>query len=176
MSSALQASVFMEQNYSDNLQSIKNTEDLTLKQMFEIAEKLTSEQSDEIYGISKVNWEHSSWSIFFGWWWRSHQSLAHKGLRILRFCLVSWNDEREPPMKHCMGTKIGVVQNISRRQKLGHNWWWANGIRVECFPRIHHIATLLQCPRVPVKNERRTRRVHKKDHLHVDVQRHLMGI
>ena len=60
--------------------------------------------------------------------------------------------------------------------KLGHNWWRANGIRVECFPRIHHIATLLQCPRVPVKNERRTRRVHKKDHLHVDVQRHLMGI
>ena len=27
-----------------------------------------------------------------------------------------------------------------------------------------------------VKNERRTRRFHKTDHLHVDVQRHLMGI
>ena len=37
MSSTLQASVFMEKNYSDELHSIKNTEDLTLKQMFDIS-------------------------------------------------------------------------------------------------------------------------------------------
>ena len=46
----LQALVFMVKNYSDNLHSIKNTEDLTMKQMFDISEKLISEQSDEIYG------------------------------------------------------------------------------------------------------------------------------
>ena len=51
----------MGKNYSDNLHSIKNTEDLTMKQMFEISEKLISEQSDEIYGMSTINWEHSSW-------------------------------------------------------------------------------------------------------------------
>ena len=28
---------------------------------------------------------------------------------------------REPPIKHCMGTKIGVVQNYTRIQKLGQN-------------------------------------------------------
>ena len=31
MSSSLQASVFMGKNYSENLRSIKNTEDLTMK-------------------------------------------------------------------------------------------------------------------------------------------------
>ena len=61
MSSALQASVFMEKNHSDNLQSIKNTEDLTMKQMFDISEKLFSDQSDEIYGVNTTNWEDSSW-------------------------------------------------------------------------------------------------------------------
>ena len=62
MSSTLQASVFMGKNYSDNLHSIKNTEkDLTLRQMFDISEKLTSEQSDEIYGVNTINWEDSSW-------------------------------------------------------------------------------------------------------------------
>ena len=60
MSSTLQASVFMEKNYSDNLHSIKNT-DLTMKQMFDISEKLISEQSDEIYGVNTINWEDSSW-------------------------------------------------------------------------------------------------------------------
>ena len=34
------ASVFMVKNYSDNLLSIKNTEDLTMKQMFGISEKI----------------------------------------------------------------------------------------------------------------------------------------
>ena len=61
MSSTLQASVFMGKNYSDNLHSIKNTEDLTMKQMFDISEKLTSEQSNEIYRISAISWEDSSW-------------------------------------------------------------------------------------------------------------------
>ena len=50
VSSTLQASVFMVKNYSDNLHSTKNTKDLTMKQMFDISEKLMTEQSDEIYG------------------------------------------------------------------------------------------------------------------------------
>ena len=61
MSSTLQASVFMVKNYSDNWHSIKNTEDLTMKQMFDISEKLISEQPDEFYGVKTINWEDSSW-------------------------------------------------------------------------------------------------------------------
>ena len=61
MSSTLQASIFVGKNYSDNLHSTKNTEDLTMKQMFDISEKLISQQSDEIYGVKTINWEHSSW-------------------------------------------------------------------------------------------------------------------
>ena len=61
MSSTLQASVFMGKNCSDNLHSIKNTEDLAMKQMFDISEKLVSEQSDEIYGVKTINREDSSW-------------------------------------------------------------------------------------------------------------------
>ena len=61
MFSTLEASVFMGRNYSDNSHSIKNTQDLTMKQMFEISEKLTVGQSDEIYGVNTINWEDSSW-------------------------------------------------------------------------------------------------------------------
>ena len=57
MSSTLQASVFMGKNYSDNWHSIKDTEDLTMKQMFDMSEKLISEQSDEIYGVKTINSE-----------------------------------------------------------------------------------------------------------------------
>ena len=39
-----------------------------------------------------------------------------------------------------------------------------------------HIAALPQSPRVTFKIERNTRQIYWTDHLHVDVQRHLMGI
>ena len=62
MSSTLEASVFMGKNYLENLHSIKNTgKDLTMKQMFDISEKLIAEQSDQIYGVNTVNWGDSSW-------------------------------------------------------------------------------------------------------------------
>ena len=60
LSSTSEASVFMGKNYSDNLHSIKNTgQNLTLKQMFEISEKLILELSDEIFGVSQISWENS---------------------------------------------------------------------------------------------------------------------
>ena len=44
-----------------------------------------------------------------------------------------------------MGAKIGLVQNISGIQRLGQNWRWANGIRVEYFPGYN---TLQLCDKV----------------------------
>ena len=32
-----------------------------MKQMFDISEKLITEESDEIYGVKTINWEDSSW-------------------------------------------------------------------------------------------------------------------
>ena len=61
MSSTLEASIFMGKNYSGNLHSMKNTEDLTIKQMFDISEKLIIEQSGEIFGVSRISWEDSPW-------------------------------------------------------------------------------------------------------------------
>ena len=43
---------------------------------------------------------------------------------------------------------------------------------MEYLLRIHHIAALLQSPRVTAKIERNTRKNQWTDYLHVDVQRH----
>ena len=60
MSVTMQASVSMEKDYLDNWHSIKNTKDLTLKQMFDISTRLVSEQ-DEISGLETIGWENHSW-------------------------------------------------------------------------------------------------------------------
>ena len=66
MSSTLQASVFMVKTYSDSWHSIKNSKDLTMKQMFDISEKLVSEQSDEIYSAQKSTYFHFRFCIVSG--------------------------------------------------------------------------------------------------------------
>ena len=125
MSSTLQASVFMVKNYSDNWHSIKNTEDLTMKQMFDISEILVSEQSDEIYEVKTINWEDSSWKYLSLIGDEQVISLQRTtSLRFFvffRFCIVSWKDEREPSIKYGMGRQIDVVQKFTRRQSFGEN-------------------------------------------------------
>ena len=96
MSSTLQASVFMGKNYSDNLHSIKNTgKDLTMKQMFDISEKLISEQSDEIYGVNTINWEDSSWKYLSSVGDEEVISLSHTKVYVFSnsvFCLGKMNE------------------------------------------------------------------------------------
>ena len=44
----------MGKNYSDKWHSIKNTKDLTMKQMFDMSAKFVSEQ-DEIHGVKTID-------------------------------------------------------------------------------------------------------------------------
>ena len=65
-----------------------NTEDLSMKQMFDISGKL------------KLGWIFME--TFLVWWWRSHQSLAHKKMC---FQILDFAEEklREPKIQHCIG-------------------------------------------------------------------------
>ena len=60
MSVTSESALFMGKIYSNNQHSIKNTKDLTIKQMFDISTKLVSEQ-DEISGLETLGWENRSW-------------------------------------------------------------------------------------------------------------------
>ena len=66
MSVTLDSAVFMGKNYLDNCHSITNTEDLTLKQMFDISARLVSEQN-EISGLETIGCENHSWKHVFDW-------------------------------------------------------------------------------------------------------------
>ena len=59
MTVTMESAVFKGKNYLNNCQSIANTTDLTLKQMF-ISTRLVPEQ-DEISGLETIGWENHSW-------------------------------------------------------------------------------------------------------------------
>ena len=171
MSSTLQASVFMGKNYSDNWHSIKNTEDLTMKQMFVISEKLTSEQSDEIYGVNTINWEDSSWMYLSLIGDEQVISLLHRKVYVFSdsvLCLGKMNEN--PQSNIAWEDRLTWFKSSQEYRTLGRIWWWANCIRVES------VAAQPQSSRVTVEIEWNTREFYRTDCLHVDVQRHLMGI
>ena len=56
----MESAVFMGKNFQNNRNSIVNTADLTLKQMFDIPTRLVTEQ-DEISGLETIGWEKHSW-------------------------------------------------------------------------------------------------------------------
>ena len=60
MAVTMESAIFMGKNLQNNRNSIANTTDLTLKQMFDISTKLVSEQ-DEISGLETIGWENHSW-------------------------------------------------------------------------------------------------------------------
>ena len=122
MSSTLEASVFMGKN-SEILRSIKNTgNNLTMKQMFDISEKLIVGQSDEILGVSPINREDSSWKQLSLVNDEEVISLSHAKVFVFSdsvLCLVK--DESEPRIKFCLGRKIKLVQEFITKQNFGHN-------------------------------------------------------
>ena len=94
-------SVFMGKEYSDNLRSIKNMgNNLTMKLMFDISEKLISEQSDEIYGVNTINWEDSSWKKLSLVGDEEVISLSHAKVYVFSDSLLCFGKMNENPQSN----------------------------------------------------------------------------
>ena len=60
MAATLNAATFMGKNFVDIQSTVKNYEDLTLKQMFDVTAQLVNNQ-EEIHGLDQIQWEKDSW-------------------------------------------------------------------------------------------------------------------
>ena len=60
MAATMNAATFMGKNFSTIQSVVKNLEDLTLKQMFDVTAQLVNNQ-DEINGLDKILWGKNSW-------------------------------------------------------------------------------------------------------------------
>ena len=61
MATTLDAATFMGKNFSTIQSVVKNHQDVTLKQMFDVTAQLVNNQ-DEIIGLDKIQWEKYSWT------------------------------------------------------------------------------------------------------------------
>ena len=99
----MESAAFMGKNFQDNHNSIVNTEDLTLKQMFDISAKLVAEQ-DEISGLLTIGRRKTLMEIFvIDWWCLNHQSFNAQESTSFQILYCVW----ERPIKIQMPTKLG---------------------------------------------------------------------
>ena len=131
MSSTLEASVFMGKNYSDNLHSIKNTgEDLTLKQMFNISEKLILEQANEILGVCQIRWKILHGNNYL--WSMMKKSSVSRMQRLMLSLILCYVLERWTQNQILLGNSSWVCSKIHHNTELWtqltENRWNSSGI------------------------------------------------
>ena len=122
MSSTLEASVCMGKNYSENVHSsIKNTgNNLTLKQMFDMSEKLIVGQSDEIFGVTPISWENSSWKQLSLVNDEEVISLSHAKVYVFSDSVLTLGKVNPNPTSNSAWEKLSWFKKFTI-QNLGHN-------------------------------------------------------
>ena len=79
----------------------------------DISEKLMLEQSDEIFGVSKISWENYPWKEVSLVNDEEVISLSHAKVIVFSDSVLwSWKGESEPNIKYCLGTTGGLVQRF----------------------------------------------------------------
>ena len=98
-----------------NLRCIKNAgNNLSMKQMFDISEKLIVEQSDEIFGVNPINWEDSWWkqiSLVSG---EEVTSLSHAKENVFLDSVSCLGKV----IQYCLGRTVELVQKIHHSTEL----------------------------------------------------------
>ena len=153
-------------------QSTKNQPQRTVKQLFDVTRKLIKEQK-EIQGISMIDWQQSSW--------KRTTLLSVRAVRLSQAKAYEFSDS-----VLCMGRisenpanawkeKIKLVYEFIPVSRIGSNRRGADGVRVDKFTRIYCIADCRRDPEHDDWKEMWTWAISRKNHLHVNVQRHCMG-
>ena len=155
----------------------KYRNNLTMKQMFDISEKLISEQSDEIYGVITIDWCDSAWKHFSLIGGEQVVSLLHTKVYVFSDSVLCLGKMNENPQS-----------NIAWEDRLT---WFKSSSECKALDRIDGeplefewnifpgFTTLQLCHKVQELLSRlsvNTREIYWTDHFHVDVQRHLTGI
>ena len=116
-----------------------------MKQMFDISEKLITEQSDEIYGINTSKWEDSSWKSLSLVGGEEFVSLSHAKVHVFSDSLLCLGKMNENPHSNTVWEdKLTWFKRSPQYRALDSTDGQPTEFEWNIFLRIHHIAALLQ--------------------------------
>ena len=175
MSVTLESAVFMGKNYSDNWHSIKNSKDPTMKEMFDISAKLVSEQ-DEIYGVKTLGWEDYSWKYLSSIGDEQVISLQRTKVYVFSDSVLCLGKTHENTQSNAAWERrlewfktTPEYRNLDRIDGEPMEFEW------NIFPGLNTLQLSQEVKSFLLILHETPENFYRKDHLHVDVQRHLMG-
>ena len=131
-----------ENNFSTIQSLVKNYEDLTLKQMFDVTAQLVKNQG-EIHGLDKIQWEKYSWKRLSLIGDETVINLQSTKVYVFSDSVLCLGRVLQHPDSN-EAWKLGSLEEQSYRnpirEKLQRLWgcqWRVDWIRVEHFPWIH---------------------------------------
>ena len=151
MSSSMNAAIRLGPNHLTNLEFYKNTNFEEIESLFNMTQKLMSEQTGEILNVKPLESSSLSWTRSV----LSHDREAR--VRVYSdsvLCVGHMNDGKKSNNKKRRSS--GRIQDVSFFQKNIRNQWRSNGIRVEYFPRIFVIEDSSRDPTRFGKKEHQT--------------------
>ena len=111
--------------------------DPTMKQMFEVSQRLIKDQP-EIFGVSQISWQTHPWertSLL------SDEAIRFSTAKVYVFSesVLCLGNSFISTIQCCMGKQIGVVQEFPPIQRIAPIRRRTAAIRVEKIPRIHYV-------------------------------------
>ena len=144
MSSTLQAYVFIGKKYSENFTSHIKIQGTISKwnRCLTNLKKLIVGQSVEIYGISTINWEDSSWKQLSLVNDEEVISLSHAKVYAFSDSVLCVAKMHQNPQSNIAWETSWRGSRVHHNTELWTHLMMSQWTRVECFPRILHIAAL----------------------------------
>ena len=110
MAATLNAATFMGKNFSTIQSAVKNLEDLTLKQMFDVTAQLVNNQ-DEINGLDKIQWGKNSWKRLSLIGDDTVINLQRTKVCLLGFCVVPRKILQNPESNEAWKNRVAGIRS-----------------------------------------------------------------
>ena len=175
MTVTMESAVFMGKNYLNNCRSIANTTDLTLKQMFDISTRLVSKQ-DEISGLETNGWENHSWKYLSLIGDERVNNLQRTKVYVFPDSVLCLGKIPENPQSNdAWEQRLGWFKSSQNFRNIDR----IDGEPMEFEWNISQDSTRcssVKKPNAHCRDQMRHQRIHRKNHIYVDVQRHFLSI
>ena len=174
MAVTMESAVFMGKSYQNNCHSIANTKDLTLKQMFDISTKLVSEQV-EISGLETIGWENHSWRYLSLIGDESIINLQRTKVYVFSDSVLCLGKIFENPESNdAWEQRLGWIKSSQNYRNIDRIDGEPTEFEWNIFPGFNTLQLSEKSQKFTVQIGRNTRKFHRKNSIHVDVQRHFL--
>ena len=154
--------------------SIANTKDLTLKQMFDISTKLVSEQV-EISGLETTGWENHSWRYLSLIGDESIINLQRTKVYVFSDSVLCFGKIFENPESNdAWEQRLGSIKSSQNYRNFDRIDGEPTEFEWNIFPGFNTLQLSEKSQKFTVQIGRNTRKFHRKNSIHVDVQRHFL--